>query len=542
MLGWAMGKGSGLAAGSASAKGIRGLIGGRWLLLALLAWSLPALVAALSPQGSNPRMVATLCASWTAEVLAGVVIYLALSRGGRGEKRPWLLFGVAVALRLLADVVWVGTRAFGLGLAERFQVGAHAFSYALFFVVLLWLMSTLRKEMVSVAVIDTLCLMLTSGLLVWYFVLGSGAGLDGLAVLARLARPVLDLGLLFLGLAALLSIRRPPFVVVMSGGLLLLLAANAAYLWTRVRGVYELGVAETLWSGGVMVLAFAALSWGGERVHRAEHVGGYGIALFWFGPLSPLLQYAVLLLWGAAGGMPLPPYVLLGGVMLAVLVCGRMFAINRAMRRQATRQEALARQAEGGRIMRELHDTVKQGVHGTSLMIEAATLAEKNGDGAAVRDLLGKALESSRETGHELSKPMDELRFLSGHAGDPALFFGEKLRQFGERFGMETHEELAAPLAELSPEGLRVAHRVFVEAAWNAAKHAGARSLRLQTRREAGDFVLALSDDGRGFDPTTEGDGYGLHSMRSRAEEAGAELRVSSAPGTGTTVELRFPG
>ena len=540
MLGWAMSKGAGLD-GSASVKAIRGSPGGLWLLLALLAWSIPTLLAMLSPQGTESRMIATLCASWIAEASAGVVIYLALSRSGGGEKRPWRLFGLAVALRLLADVVWVGTRAFGVGLADVFQVVAHAFSYALFFVVLLWLMSTLRKEMVSVAVIDTLCVMLTSGLLVWYFVLGSGVGLDELAILARLARPVLDLGLLFLGLAALLSVGRPPFVVVMAGGLLLLLVANGAYLWTRVRGVYELGVAEALWSGGVMVLAFAALSWGGERVHRAEHVGGYGIALFWFGPLSPLLQYAVLLLWGAIGGM-LPPYVLLGGVMLAVLMCGRMFAINRAMRRQARRQEALARQAEGGRIMRELHDTVKQGVHGTSLMIEAATLAEKNGDGAAVRELLGKALETSRETGHELSKPMDELRLLSGHAGDPAFFFGEKLRQFGERFDMETHEDLAAPLAELSPEKLRVAHRVFVEAAWNAAKHSGARNLRLRTRREAGAFFLALSDDGEGFEPTTGGGGYGLHSMRSRAEEAGAELKISSAPGAGTTVELRFPG
>ena len=539
MLGWAMNEGTGMKAGSVIAGRGRGLPGGRLLPLALLAWSLPALVALLLPQGA--RFVAVLGACWVAEAFAGVVLYLAFLRGGGTERRPWLLFAAAVALRLLADVVWVGTRAFGLGLAEVFQVAVHTVSYALLFVVFLWLMSTLRKEMVSVAVLDTLATMLTSGLIIWYFFLGSGTGLDGIEVLSRLARPVLDLGLLFLGLAALLSVRRPPFVVYAASGLLLLLAANGAYLWTRVRGDYELGAAEVLWSGGVMVLAFAVLSWGGERVVPAEHVGGYGILLFWFGPLSPLLQYAVLLLSGVMGG-PLPRYVLLGGVMLAVLMCGRMFAINRAMRRQARRQEALARQAEGGRIMRELHDTVKQGVHGTSLMIEAAALAEKNGDAHAVRDLLEKALDTSRETGHELSRPMDELRLLSSHAGDPTVFFREKLHGFGERFGMETHESLAAPLAELSPENLRVALRVFVEAAWNAAKHSGAKNLWLQTRREGGCFVLALRDNGCGFDPTTGGGGYGLHSMRSRAEEAGAALWVSSAPGTGTTVELRFPG
>ena len=287
------------------AKGNRVLLGRGLLPLALLAWFLPTLVVLLSFQVTDARLVSTLCASWIAEAFAAVVLFLAFPRGGGTEKRPWQLFALAVALRLLADVVWVATRAFGLGLAEIFQVVAHGFSYALFFVVLLWLMSTLRKEMVSVAALDTLSVMLTSGLIVWYFFLGSGTGLDALGVLARLARPVLDLGLLFLGLAALLSVRRPHFVIFLAGGLLALLVANGAYLWTRVSGVYELGAAEALWSGGIMVLAFAALSWGGERVPPAEHVVDYGIVLFWFGLLSPLCQYAVLILVGTIGG-PLP--------------------------------------------------------------------------------------------------------------------------------------------------------------------------------------------------------------------------------------------
>jgi len=453
-----------------------------------------------------------------------------------------MLFCVGVAVRLGADVVWVGTRAFGVGPVNVLQVAAHAVSYALLFVVLLWLMSTLRREMVSVAALDTASVMLTTALLVWYFALGSDTwfgGGEAIEVLARLARPVCDLGLLFLGLAAVLSVRRPPFVVVMTGGLFALLAADAVYLGARARGDYDLGMAEALWSGGVMLLAFAALAWGGTRVSSAEHVGPFGVVLFWFGPLSPLLQYGFLLLWGALRG-PLPPYVMAGGAVLAVVLALRMYEITRALRRQARRETALARQAEGGRILRELHDTVKQGVHGTSLMIEAAALAEKNGDDAAVRDLLAKALETSRETGHELSKPLDELRLLSGHAGDPQAFFGDRLKQFGERFGMETRQSLRAPLSDLSPEELSVAHRVFAEAAWNAAKHSGARNLLLETCREKDGFVFRLRDDGRGFDPGAGTNGYGMRSMRLRAEEVGARLGVSSVPGEGTMVELRL--
>jgi len=226
--------------------------------------------------------------------------------------------------------------------------------------------------------------------------------------------------------------------------------------------------------------------------------------------------------------------------VLAVVLAFRMYEITRALRNQGRRETALARQAEGGRILRDLHDTVKQGVHGTSLMIEAAALAENNGDDAAVRDLLAKALETSRETGYELSKPLDELRLLSGHAGDPQDFFGDRLKQFGERFGMETRQSLRAPLSDLSPEELSVAHRVFAEAAWNAVKHSGARNLLLESCREGDGFVLRLRDDGRGFDPGVGTNGYGMRSMRSRAEEVGARLGVTSVPGEGTTVELRF--
>ncbi len=525
-----------------SLSGVRALPvlgGGLWAALALA-----FLLLDLTLAGSAGRSVAV-GAAWVAQAFAGGVLFVAASRGRGAEWLPWALLSLGVAARLAADVVWVGMRVFGAAPATVLQVAAHSFSYVLLFAVLLWLMSTLREEMVSVAALDALSVALTSGLLIWYFALGSGVGFAGdgddgvVAVLARLARPVSDLGLLFLGLATLLSVRRPSFLVVMNGGLLLLLAADAADLWTRAQGAHDLGLAEALSAGGVMFLAFAALLWGGERVLPSDHVGHPGVLLFWFGPLSPLVQYGFLLVWGALR-QPLPPYVLLGGAALAMLLACRMFEINRALRRQAKRQEDLARQAEGNRILRELHDTVKQGVHGTALMLEAATLAEKNGDGAAVRDFVSKALETARETGRQLSKPLDELKLLSGHAGDAEAFFGEKLRSFGEWFGMQTRADLRAPLEDLSREKLSVAHRVFAEAAWNAAKHSGAEKLLLETRREGDDFVLRLRDDGRGFDTGKETDGYGLRSMRSRAEEAGARLDVASEPGGGTTVELRF--
>ena len=519
-------------------QGVPGLL----MVAGLSCWATLTLLFASQPVGSGGYFSAVVAASWAAQIFAIVALLQAARGGGASERRPFLLFGGAVAARLLADVVWMGSRAFGLGLAEFFQVAVHAASYALLFGVLLWVMARIRQEEVSVAALDTLAVMLTVGLLIVYFSPFSILELPVMTTLAVLVRPVCDLGLLFLSLAALMTVRRPPFVVISVSGLFLLLVADGAYLWTRAQGLYGLGLAEAFWSGGVMLLGFAALSWGGEPVERSGHVGNFGVGLFWFGPFSPLLHYGFLLLWAAVYG-PAPPYLLLGGVVLVAILAGRNYAVAYAGNVMARRQETLALQAEQGRILRGLHDTVKQDIHGASMMIEAALAAEKRGDPEALREILARALEASREAGRDLSRPLDELRAATGQdAAYPTAFLRERLGKLSSFYGMETYEDLAAPLEELSREEILVAQQVFVEAAWNAAKHSGAANFWLSTRREGDLFVLEMRDDGCGYEPGGATEGLGLGLMRARAEGAGATLRSRSAPGEGTSVEVRFGG
>ena len=209
----------------------------------------------------------------------------------------------------------------------------------------------------------------------------------------------------------------------------------------------------------------------------------------------------------------------------------------------ARRQETLALQAEQGRILRGLHDTVKQDIHGASMMIEAALAAQKSGDPKAAREVLKKALEASRDAGRDLSRPLDELQAATGHdAQNPVAFLRERLGKLESFYGMETHEKLEEPLEDLGREEIVVAQQVFVEAAWNAAKHSNATNFWLSTYREGDLFVLKMRDDGRGYAVEGATEGLGLGLMRSRAEEIGAVLRVTSAPGEGTSVELRFGG
>lgn len=202
--------------------------------------------------------------------------------------------------------------------------------------------------------------------------------------------------------------------------------------------------------------------------------------------------------------------------------------------------ERAVRQQEQERLLRDLHDTVKQNVHGITLLLESCLRSEASRGEDAVQKRIGEALELSRDADHQLSKPMEELKFLQNGATQGfTAFFAERLRQFGERFGIDTHEDLRAPLEQLSHAQAAAAYRIFVEASWNVVKHSRASGLSLESRREGSGFSLRLWDDGRGF-CVERATGMGLRFMRSRAEEVGATLSVFSQPGWGTGVEVSF--
>lgn len=195
----------------------------------------------------------------------------------------------------------------------------------------------------------------------------------------------------------------------------------------------------------------------------------------------------------------------------------------------------------GRRIVRELHDTVKQNLCGATMLIEACLEAQVgNGHQSRVRELLDRALEMSREAERQLSEPLEAL-WASCERDAPAFFLQERFEGFGRCFGIKTHTSLEAPLGALSRSQLAVAQRICTEALWNAVRHSGAENLWLESRLSGGYFELALLDDGRGFRADEVAGGLGLESMRSRAEEIDAAFEILSAPAVGTTVRLRLP-
>ena len=82
--------------------------------------------------------------------------------------------------------------------------------------------------------------------------------------------------------------------------------------------------------------------------------------------------------------------------------------------------------------------------------------------------------------------------------------------------------------------------RIGQEAISNAVQHGDAHAIYMELCFEARSVRLRISDDGCGFDPDQppRDDGHwGIAGMRERAERVGAQLRLVSQPGAGTTVE-----
>jgi len=224
-----------------------------------------------------------------------------------------------------------------------------------------------------------------------------------------------------------------------------------------------------------------------------------------------------------------------------VYMAVRIGLVSRVSSSLGLEREESARQKEQGRLLYELHDTVKQDVHGISLTLRSALDTERRGDREEAHGMFERALAASREAEFQISRPYDELSALRGESPPGATdFLSQRLHKFEEYFGVKTHDDLQAALEVLNPAETAALIRVTVEAFWNVAKHSHANNMYLESRQVGSVLIVRIRDDGRGFDTKDPHPGLGLQYMRQRTREVGADLDVISTPGRGTAVQLRF--
>jgi signal transduction histidine kinase len=155
-----------------------------------------------------------------------------------------------------------------------------------------------------------------------------------------------------------------------------------------------------------------------------------------------------------------------------------------------------------------------------------------------VSELLGQVEEQLRRLSHELRPTiLDDLGLM------PAVRF--LTQGVSQRKGLAIEVE-GSWEGRLPPLVETALYRTVQEGLNNAAKHSGAKKVRVRLERDPQAVICTVRDDGTGFDVSSffekKGQkGLGLIGIRERIEAVGGTLQVLSAPDTGTEIRVSVP-
>ena len=201
--------------------------------------------------------------------------------------------------------------------------------------------------------------------------------------------------------------------------------------------------------------------------------------------------------------------------------------------------QALAVLEERQRLARNLHDAVNQSLFSAGLIAEVLPrLWERD------QDLARQSLEDLRRLTHGA---MAEMRALLAELRPSTLTdsdLGDLLRLLGNAFTGRTNipSNVTVVGQGALPSEVQVAiYRICQEALNNVAKHAGATLLEIDLKHAGNAIELSIHDNGRGFDLDRTASGhYGLGMMQERAGTVGAHIEITSQPGKGTDLTIRW--
>jgi signal transduction histidine kinase/ligand-binding sensor domain-containing protein len=218
-----------------------------------------------------------------------------------------------------------------------------------------------------------------------------------------------------------------------------------------------------------------------------------------------------------------------------LLLAGLAFGGYRMRVRRLLALERLRRQ-----IATDLHDDVGSGLTEIAVLSEVVRRDPQTAP-ARMEGIAGLA-RSLRESMSDIVWAVDPRRDRLSDMVDRMRQVAFNLAEAdGIRVDFDVPSDVLIARIGLTPDQKRHLLLVFKEAMNNLARHSGARHARVLLEVQRGHLVLAVRDDGHGFDPSAPTSGLGLTSLRRRAVEMGGSLDIASAAGEGTTLRLHVP-
>ncbi|MFG2129530.1 ATP-binding protein [Streptomyces sp. NPDC048751] len=292
---------------------------------------------------------------------------------------------------------------------------------------------------------------------------------------------------------------------------------------------------------------------------------------------EPLHDYLGELNWDSFVSVPLMARGRAEGVLNAYFapgqeIGGRTLEFLAAMAEQAAlavdyatllqREREGARRGERQRLARDLHDSIVQQVFSIGMQANAVGVLGARGEAVraeTVRAFAGEIGTLSRTVLADLRAMVHELRPSSSSRLGLEDAVSALVKSTENRTGLTIRLLCGRDLDAVEAEPAEDLYRIVAEALHNVVKHAEATTVTIRLGVRDHTLTASVRDDGRGLAesggrgaaPQGAGDrtaggrawdhGYGLTTMRERAERWGGTMRIRSGAKSGTIVRVVVP-
>ena len=295
------------------------------------------------------------------------------------------------------------------------------------------------------------------------------------------------------------------------------------------------GVAYFCCATGASALAGVLIGTRAIVVGALQAALGYVVAASVLHATAPTPEVAMFVL-------AFPMANVLASIGAAVATAALTRHVNLSIELVASAQRSAAA-SERARLARELHDSVAKTLRGVSF----AALALPNSlrrHPALAEQLASIVSQGASTAAREARELLDGLRLDSPDEDFVVILHGI-CRHWEHTCGLRirlTATPVDPPVAaryELS--------RILQEALRNVVQHARADQVNVTLTHTARSLRLLICDNGDGFRPPEDlsalhaGNHYGIVGMHERAHTIGGTLRILSAPGQGTAVDVSVP-
>ena len=223
----------------------------------------------------------------------------------------------------------------------------------------------------------------------------------------------------------------------------------------------------------------------------------------------------------------------------AALREGEKVAFQREQYQALAERVQRAREEERTRVARNLHDQIGQILTAIKLDLTWMNRHLANG-GDQLQERLKETISLVSDGMRSVRHICKELR--PGVLDDLGLAAAIEWQanEFASRTGIDCFVSVPSADIALEPAQATEFFRIFQECLTNVTRHAEAKSVHVTLAEDQGELVLAVADDGKGFDQSDD-NSLGFLGMKERAQMAGGSVSIASSPGNGTTVTLRVP-